>query len=107
VGERRREATILGIGAIYNYFLGEKQEGLKYYNQALTILCAVGYREEEAKMLFHIAFLEYSRGNLQPAQTHIQAAIEIFEDLRAKITKNYALLTLPQSDATTSSTPIC
>jgi tetratricopeptide (TPR) repeat protein len=86
VGDKGIEASTLNnIGIVYDD-LGEKQEGLKYYNQALIILRAVGYREEEAKMLFHIALLEHSRGNLQPAQTHIQAAIEIFEDLRAKIT---------------------
>ncbi len=32
--------------------------------------------------LYNIAKLERDRGNLQQAQTHIQAAIEIIEDLR-------------------------
>ncbi|WP_263973535.1 hypothetical protein [Atlanticothrix silvestris] len=32
-----------------------------------------------------MALLERYRGNLQQAQTHIQAAIEIIEDLRTKI----------------------
>ncbi|WP_324977124.1 hypothetical protein [Nostoc sp.] len=32
-----------------------------------------------------MAFLERDRGNLKQAQTHIQAAIEIIEDLRTKI----------------------
>ncbi|MFN6499714.1 MAG: tetratricopeptide repeat protein [Nostoc sp. DedQUE01] len=82
---RRGEATTLNnIGLVYDD-LGEKQQALKYYNQALPIHRAVGNREQEATTLFNIAFLERDRGNLQQAQTHIQAAIEIIEDLRTKI----------------------
>ncbi|WP_322744013.1 tetratricopeptide repeat protein [Nostoc edaphicum] len=72
------------MGGVYSD-LGEKQEALKYYNQALPIFRAVGDKGGEANTLFNMAFLERSSGNLQQAQTHIQAVIEIIEDLRTKI----------------------
>ncbi|WP_414573948.1 CHAT domain-containing protein [Nostoc sp. CCY 9925] len=84
-GYRGQEATTLNnIGLVYDD-LGKKQQALKYYNQALPIHRAVGNREQEATTLFNIAFLERDRGNLKQAQTHIQATIEIVEDLRTKI----------------------
>ncbi|WP_442937005.1 tetratricopeptide repeat protein [Nostoc sp.] len=85
VGDKGGEATTLSnIGRVYDS-LGEKQEALKYYNQALPIRRAVGDKGGEAITLFNMAKLERSQGNLQQAQTHIQAAIEIVEDLRTKI----------------------
>ncbi|MBN3905924.1 MAG: CHAT domain-containing protein [Nostoc sp. NMS1] len=85
VGDRGDEASTLNnIGFVYSS-LGEKQEALKYYNQALPISRAVGDRGGEANTLFTTALLERDRTNLQQAQTHIQAAIEIIEDLRTKI----------------------
>ncbi|MBW4673200.1 MAG: CHAT domain-containing protein [Desmonostoc geniculatum HA4340-LM1] len=85
VGDKRGEAnTLHNIGGVYSS-LGEKQEALKYFNQALPIRRAVGDRGGEANTLFYMAFLERDRGNLKQAQTHIQAAIEIIEDLRTKI----------------------
>ncbi|WGV27941.1 CHAT domain-containing protein [Halotia branconii] len=85
VEDTRGEATILNnIGSVYNS-LGEKQKALKYYNQALPIFRALGDRGGEANTLSKMALLERDRGNLEQAQTQIQAAIEIIEDLRTKI----------------------
>ncbi|MEH2246362.1 tetratricopeptide repeat protein [Nostoc sp.] len=85
VGDREGEATILNnIGAVYND-LGEKQQAIQYFNQALLISRVVGDKGGEAITLFNMAKLERDRGNLEQAQTHIQAAIEIIEDLRTKI----------------------
>ncbi|PHJ60815.1 tetratricopeptide TPR_1 repeat-containing protein [Nostoc linckia z18] len=85
VGDRGGEArTLNNIGLVYSS-LGEKQQALSYYNQVLPICRAVGDKEGEATTLTNMAFLERSQGNLQQAQTHIQAAIEIIEDLRTKI----------------------
>ncbi len=83
--DKRGEAgTLKNIGTVYSS-LGEKQEALKYYNQALPIYRVVGDREGQATTLFNMAFLERDRNNLQQAQIHIQAAIDIIEDLRTKI----------------------
>uniref|UniRef100_UPI0039C6DBE7 CHAT domain-containing protein n=1 Tax=Anabaena sp. CCY 9402-a TaxID=3103867 RepID=UPI0039C6DBE7 len=85
VSDRGGEATTLNnIGSVYNS-LGEKQEALKYYNQALPLFRAVEDREGEATTLSNLAVLERDRGNLEQARTHIQAAIDIIEDLRSKI----------------------
>ncbi|WP_193198519.1 CHAT domain-containing protein [Nostoc sp. MG11] len=85
VGDSGGEAnTLNNIGFVYNS-LGEKQEALKYFNQALPIRRAVEDKEGEATTLSNMALLERDRGNLQQAQTHIQAVIEIIEDLRTKI----------------------
>ena len=45
----------------------------------------VGDKGGEALALFNLALLERSKNNLQPALTHIEAAINIIEDLRTKI----------------------
>jgi CHAT domain-containing protein/tetratricopeptide (TPR) repeat protein len=85
VGDRGGEAaTLNNIGTVYDD-LGEKQEALKYYNQALPLRRAVGDRGGEAATLSNLAVLERDRGNLEQARTHIQAAIDIIEDLRTKI----------------------
>ncbi|MBD2363427.1 tetratricopeptide repeat protein [Anabaena minutissima FACHB-250] len=85
VGDRRGEATTLNnLGLVYSD-LGEKQEALKYYNQALPLSRAVEDRGGEAITLLNLAYLERDRGNLEQARTHIQAAIDIIEDLRTKI----------------------
>ncbi|MEA5565052.1 CHAT domain-containing protein, partial [Anabaena sp. UHCC 0399] len=49
------------------------------------ILQAVGDRSGEANTLLNLAYLERNRGNLEQARTHIEAAIDIIEDLRTKI----------------------
>jgi CHAT domain-containing protein/Tfp pilus assembly protein PilF len=85
VEDRGLEATTLNnIGLVYSS-LGEKQEALKYYNQALLMSRAVQDRAGEAAILSNLAVLERDRGNLEQARTHIQAAIDIIEDLRTKI----------------------
>ncbi|MBD2166024.1 CHAT domain-containing protein [Calothrix membranacea FACHB-236] len=56
-----------------------------FYNNALSLLRAVGDRGGEATALNNIAYLERSRGNLQAARTNVEAAIKIIEELRTKI----------------------
>ncbi|MEC5029547.1 MAG: tetratricopeptide repeat protein, partial [Oscillatoria sp. PMC 1051.18] len=85
VGDRGGEATTLNnLGYIYNS-LGEKQQALDYFNQALPLLRAVKDRGREAVTLYNFAFLERDRGNFDTSLTQIEAAINIFEDLRTKI----------------------
>ncbi|HAJ63197.1 MAG TPA: hypothetical protein DCP31_31485, partial [Cyanobacteria bacterium UBA8543] len=56
-----------------------------YYNQSLPLSRAVGDRVQEAVTLGNIALFERNRGNLNSALTQIEAALNIFEDLRTKI----------------------
>ena len=85
VGDRAQEAvTLNNIGRVYDA-LGEKQKALDYYNQSLPLSRAVGDRVQEAVTLGNIALFERNRGNLNSALTQIEAALNIFEDLRTKI----------------------
>ncbi|MEC4985734.1 MAG: CHAT domain-containing tetratricopeptide repeat protein, partial [Oscillatoria sp. PMC 1076.18] len=77
-------ATLNNLGLVYDS-IGEKQQALNYYNQALPLTRAVGDKGGEAATLSNLASLERDRGNLNTALTQIEAAINIIEDLRSKI----------------------
>ncbi len=92
LGDRRGEAVKLNnIGGVYSD-LGEKQQVLSFFNQALPLYRAVGAaegtqsaRSGEADTLGNLAFLKRNQGNLSEALTQIEAAIDILEDLRTKV----------------------
>ncbi len=85
LGDQKHESYILlGIGNIYDR-LGEKQQALTYYNQALPLRRAVGDRRGEANTLFNLAWLKHSQGNLQESLSSIEDAIKIVENLRTKV----------------------
>ncbi len=86
VGDKAGEAAILNnIGGLYSD-LGEKQKALLYLNQSLPLSRVVGNKTQEALTLYNIAYLEHDRGNLKDSLTNIEAAINIIEELRTKIT---------------------
>ncbi|MBE9207891.1 CHAT domain-containing protein [Nostoc sp. LEGE 06077] len=86
VGNKMGEAVILNnIGGVYDD-LGDKQQALKFYNQSLPLARQVGDKAGESTTLYNLAYLERDRGNLQQALTQIEAAIELIENLRTKIT---------------------
>ncbi len=62
--------------------LGEKQQAIEYYQQALPLLRTVGDRGGEATTLNNLANLERKQGNLQASLKHIETAIQIIEQLR-------------------------
>ncbi|WP_420372423.1 CHAT domain-containing protein [Microcystis aeruginosa] len=78
------------MGLVYSS-LGEKQEALKYYNQALPILRAVGYRGGEATTLNNIGFVYDSLGEKQEALKYYNQALPI---LRAVGNKSVEATTL-------------
>jgi len=85
-GDRGGEGlTLNNIGNVYSE-LGEKQKALDYYAQALPLFRAIGDRGGEAKALSSLAYVELNSGNLTDALTNIEAAIDILESLRTKIT---------------------
>ena len=83
-GEAR---TLNNIGAVYNS-LGDKQQALKLFNQALPLMREVGDKSGEATILSNIAFVHRDNGNLQAALTNSKAAIDIIENLRTKVDSN-------------------
>ena len=85
LGNRRGAAiTLLSIGDIYS-LLGEKQQALDYYNQALYIFREVGDRGEEANTLRNLAIFKIEQGNLPEALTNIDSAIALVEQIRTNI----------------------
>ncbi|BAZ05166.1 tetratricopeptide repeat protein [Calothrix sp. NIES-3974] len=82
LGDKKEQAfALLGIGRVYSD-LGQKQQALEYYQQALPLLRAVGDRRGEATTLGNLANLERKQGNLQASLQHIETAIQIIEQLR-------------------------
>ncbi|MGL4498032.1 MAG: tetratricopeptide repeat protein, partial [Planktothrix sp.] len=73
-GDKEKEAlTLMGIGRI-NDLLGEKQQALDYYNQALPLLGAVGDRGGEAITLNNIGAVYDSLGEKQQALDYYNQA---------------------------------
>ncbi|MCC5637874.1 CHAT domain-containing protein [Nostoc sp. CHAB 5844] len=86
VGNKAVEAvTVNNIGLVYDN-LGNKQQALLFYNQSLPLTRQVGNKEQEVTTLYNVAYLERDRGNLKQALTQVEAAINIIENLRTKIT---------------------
>jgi CHAT domain-containing protein/Flp pilus assembly protein TadD len=84
-GDASAEAVTLdGLGKIYDR-LGQKEKALKYFNQSILINQAVGRRGRKARTLVNIAKVLRDQGKLKLALQHIQAATEIFDDLRSDI----------------------
>ena len=86
MGDRTGEATTLNnIGLVYND-LGEKQQALDYYTQALPLQRAVGDRAGEANTLGNVAVLYRDQGEPEQARIQVNAAIALIEDMRASFT---------------------
>lgn len=84
--DRRRQAFILdNIGRAYT-LLGQPENAVEYHVQALAILRSIGDRHGEARMLLGVARAERERGNLAEALKHIETAISLFEEVRARVT---------------------
>ena len=84
--ERAGEALILNnIGFVYNA-LGERQQALEYYNQALPLNRAVEDRAGEVVTLGNVTSLYRDQGDLADALKQLESAITIIEDLRADFT---------------------
>ncbi|BBD62528.1 TPR domain protein [Nostoc sp. HK-01] len=85
LGDKRGEAAILvGIGRIYSD-LGEKQQALSYYNQALPLIRAVGdasggqsQRSGEATTLSNIGKVYSDLGEKQQALSYYNQALPLY-----------------------------
>ncbi len=76
-GDKGTEAvTLLGMGTI-NDLLGEKQQALDYYNQALPLFRAVGDRGQEATTLNNIGAVYSSLGEKQQALDYLNQALPL------------------------------
>ena len=80
------EANVLGnIGKIYKA-LKQPQKAIATYDRELALRRQLGDRTGEAETLYNTAEAERNRGNLNAAQTQIEATLKIVEDIRTKVT---------------------
>jgi CHAT domain-containing protein/predicted negative regulator of RcsB-dependent stress response len=86
VGYRQGEAYALrNLGKVYNA-LKQYEKALSTYDQELALWQMLGDRTEEAKTLYQVAITQRDKGNLNEARTQIEAAINIVEDIRTRVT---------------------
>ncbi|MEP0751248.1 tetratricopeptide repeat protein [Trichocoleus sp. Lan] len=86
VGTRLAEANALrNLGKVYNA-LKQYEKALSTYDRELALRRLMGDRTEEAYTLYEVAITQRDKGNLNEARTQIEAAIEIVEDIRTRVT---------------------
>ncbi|MDT9313476.1 CHAT domain-containing protein, partial [Limnospira sp. Paracas R14] len=79
--DRAGEATTLNnIGAVYSD-IGQPQQALTYFQQALPILREVSDRRQEATTLNNIGFVYSAIGQPQQALTYLQQALPISREV--------------------------
>ncbi|HEY9673550.1 MAG TPA: CHAT domain-containing protein [Waterburya sp.] len=86
VGYRQGEVNALrNLGKVYNA-LKQYEQALSTYARDLALRRLFGDRAEEAETLYNVAITQRDRGNLNEARTQIEAAINIVEDIRTRVT---------------------
>jgi CHAT domain-containing protein/tetratricopeptide (TPR) repeat protein len=86
VGYRQGEANALrNLGKVYNA-LKQYEKALSTYDQVLALRQLMGDRTGEAETLYNVAITQRNQGNLNQARTQIEAAINIVEDIRTRVT---------------------
>jgi CHAT domain-containing protein/tetratricopeptide (TPR) repeat protein len=82
-GDLRGEAhTLSNLGYVYNAS-GDAPKAIDFYNQSVVLFRRVGDRQNEASALYGLARVERNTGNVSEARHHIEAALSLFEDVRA------------------------
>jgi len=82
---RGQAASLNGLGSICAA-LGQTERAAAYFRRALTLTRSAKDRARESLALFHLARLERDGRNLAEARRLIEAAIQIMETLRTKVT---------------------
>jgi CHAT domain-containing protein/tetratricopeptide (TPR) repeat protein len=85
LGSRAAEATTLHNLGWVSDAGGDRAAAREYFTQALQLNRETGNRSSEAATLFGLAKLERDDGNLDAARTQIEAALDVVENLRAKV----------------------
>lgn len=82
----RGQAAILTYSAIAQGNLGHYQTAQMFFNRALQLSRSLGDHYWEVCALYGLALVERNRGNLKEARIQIEAALEIVESMRVKVT---------------------
>ena len=77
--------NLLGLGQVYNA-LKQYEKALSTYDRVLALQRMFGDRTGEADTLYQVAITQRDKGNLNEARTQIEAAINIVEDIRTRVT---------------------
>ena len=76
--------TLNNVGEVYLQ-LRDEEKALDYLSKALSINCAIGHKEGEARSRYLVAQAERGRGNFDESLASIDKALEIIENLRGRI----------------------
>lgn len=79
---RGEAQTLSNLGYVYNA-AGDAPKALDYYNQSHILFRRIGDRQNEARALYGLARVELKTGNVIASRRHIEAALSLFEDVRA------------------------
>ncbi|MEG4816063.1 CHAT domain-containing protein [Microcoleus sp. K5-D4] len=85
LNDQVKETTVLNQMGKIQAALGQNSTALENYNQALSLSQQLGYKTEEAHILYNLAILNRQQNNLAAAKTPIETAINIIENLRTQI----------------------
>ena len=81
----RGQAAILTYSAIAQGNMGRYQTAQMFFNRALQLSRSLGDHYWEVCALYGSALVERNRGNLKDARIQIEAALEIVESMRVKV----------------------
>ncbi|MGK7925790.1 MAG: tetratricopeptide repeat protein [Spirulina sp.] len=79
------EANLLTNFGRTHHLAGNYRQSLNFYQQELALLQKIGDRPGEAEVLYQLARVQRQMGDLQPAQSRIEAALDIIESLRSNV----------------------
>ncbi|MGH9770004.1 MAG: tetratricopeptide repeat protein, partial [Blastocatellia bacterium] len=86
ISDKQWEAVALNsLGTVF-HALGEHEKAIRHFEQALSIRRALSERPAEAETLYRIAVAKRDINRLEEARAAIQAAIELIESVRGKVT---------------------
>jgi CHAT domain-containing protein/tetratricopeptide (TPR) repeat protein len=83
---RRGQAALFSYAGIANGHLGRYVTAQYLFNRALQLSRSLGDHYWEVCALYGLALVERNRGNLKDARVQIEAALEIVESMRVKVT---------------------
>jgi tetratricopeptide (TPR) repeat protein len=106
LSDENRATTLNNIGGVYDA-LGEKQQALAYYEQALPLFRQVGDRWGESITQYNVAMVYQSLGRLDEAEAQLIAVVALDEAIghpdlesdRAALEKVRAARRAQQSDS--------
>jgi tetratricopeptide (TPR) repeat protein len=83
VGDRRGEGADLGNLGLAYADLGQVDQAIEHYQQALVISREIGDRRGEGNHLGNLGLAYYSLGQVDQAIEHYRQALAIFEEIRS------------------------